>query len=214
MDMALLQTASDANILQEALLHCIGQSELPVLVLHDADDRGYELVRQMRTWLQQQRLDPRYIVDLHGSTEQKATLRPTKVMSGELEAWLLARFVVLNISVKYLPSRTQLVQDIRKSFEHLLHEYVLENMEQQFALTSFILELDAAFSYTKMMRDAKIDTWLLSRLQQDMKAEPYHAVVNRIVEEFFEYFMKFHGSHVHHLEQTWFTRKQGGDSNT
>jgi hypothetical protein len=208
MDMALLQVP-DVGILQEALLHCIGQNDLPVLVLHEGDEKGYALVEQVRVLLKQQQRDVRSIIDLQERRKQGEALQPAKVMPDELETWLLARFATLNIPIKYIPSTTKLIQDIRSYFDHLLREYVVEEMEQQFALTSLLHELDTTLSYTEMMRTGKVDTVIQQYLLSDMKTESYRSVLNGMVEKFFEYFISIHGSNVHQLEQNWFTRKQG-----
>jgi hypothetical protein len=204
MDMALLQTPFDTTVLQEALLHCCGLGELSILVLHNGDDEGYDLVEQMRTWLKQHSLDARRIIDLHSPRRQGVSLQPMKVMPSELENWLLARLTALGISIKYIPSQVQLINDIHNYFEHLLREHILGDIERRFALTSLFLEIDTTLSYTEMMRITKVDEWIRYYLQQEMKVETYHMALNRTVERFFEDFIKRYSSHIQQLERARF----------
>lgn len=206
MDMALLQTPLDTTVLREALLYCIGLGGFPVLVLHNGDSAGYDLVEQMRTWLKESSLDVRRVMDLH-DPGQSVTMQPMKVMPGQLETWLLTRFAALGIPVKYVPSHEQLVQDIHSYFDHLLRDYILADIEQRFAITALFEEIEREISYTEIMRKLKIDERIAYRLQRRMKEDLYQAALNRTVEEFFDIFMRKYGVHVQQVVQARFMQR-------
>lgn len=209
MDMALLHPPSRLSLLEEALLQCVCQTDLPLLILHDSDEEGYSLVERVRGWLQQQGMESQRIMDLTPRERMSADdgITPTKLMPHTFEAWLLRRFDALGIEVKYSPS--YIGNDIHNRFEQLLHRYLLERLEHRFELTNLLDSLNAQFSYTNMMMGEALDEQLKHRLKQSDRTESYTTIFNTIVEEFFERFMNEHKANIEQMEQRWLQQKYG-----
>ncbi len=199
MDMALLQTTLDTNAVEEILLHCIHQSEMRILLFHNGEDRGYNLVARLREQLQRQRKNTQYVVDVQPPRGTGTILQPTRVMPGELEKRFVERLQALHIPVKRIPSRARMIQDIRTHFEQLLRDYVMEEIEQHLELTSLMMEFDRVFSSVEKMREKRLDERIIWHHRQDMKTESYNLVIHKSVEEFFEYFMKEHGLQIQQM---------------
>lgn len=212
MDMALLHTPPGPNVQEELLFYCINQSDLPILVVHNGNDDGYAAVEQMRAWLKQQHMDTSRIVDMQPArgTQPRSSIEPTTLMPADLEAWLAQRFAARGISLKYMPAQARVRRDIGTRLDQLLQGYLLENLEQRFALTDFIIDLDRAFSFTKLMMEAALDEQLALNIKQDDHIESYATALDTTVEEFFSQFMSEHGAKVQQMEQRWLSQRQGG----
>ncbi len=211
MDLALLHVPLGLDMLKEAVFYCINQSDLPILVLHNADEEGHILVEQMRTWLKQGGLNTGRILDLGArkETEPQDMNKPTRLMPHDLARWLLKRFDVLGIPVKFTPTISQIRQDIRDQFERCLQEELLKDMGEKFRLLHLIIDLDARLSFTQLMIDEALDEQLKKSLKQNACTMSYATILNTIVESFFERFMSQIGAKVWQLEQTWLTKRQG-----
>src|SRR5262249_47336117 len=128
MDLALLCNPSESDRLQEALIHCIIASDLPILILHNADNAGRAVVEQICTWLKERHLNVSRIIDLglnaaSGSCIGNPPTRLVEMMPGELFNLLIARFTDLGIPIKSLPTQSDIRRDISKQFEQLLLGY-------------------------------------------------------------------------------------------
>ncbi len=215
MDMALLRNPPGLDGLEEAVVQCVSRSDLPILVLHNADETGDALVEQMRTWLRKRQLDDARIIDLglRKGRASDAAPRPTKLvemMPSELATWLVERFKVLHISRKSMPSDSDIRRDIGKHFERLLQEYLLERIGQRVGVTNLVIDLDKRLSYTQLMMDEALDERLKHLLEQESLLESYTTVREDVLREFFESYMDRHGAEVRRLEQAWLAQRQGG----
>lgn len=202
MDMALLQLVPGMSMVEETLLQCINQCEMLILVLHNGEDQGYNFVERLHEQLQRQGKNIQRIVDVQPPRDNGKVLQPTKVMSGELKKWIVERLLALHIPVKCIPSRADMIRDIRVHFEQLLHDYVMEEIEQQLALPSLLMESGRTFSSMEMMREQKLDERVVWHQHHDMNTQSYDLVIHKSVEEFFEYFMKKHGLQVQQMVQS------------
>jgi len=215
MDMALLRNPPDLDGLQGALVQCVVGSDLPILILHNADEAGQAMVERMRTWLEEQHLDTGRIIDLGLSVagEPGDGTQPTRLvemMPGELAAWLLARFEALGIPAKSLPSDADIRRDIRQQFERLLLGHLWEGMSQQLEVTRLLGDLDRQLHFTEAMISEMLDERLKSRLGQESCAESYAMVLNKVAGEFFEGFMRKHGAKARELVRAHLARVRGG----
>jgi len=215
MDMALLQNPPSPDGLQEALLQCVVGSDLPIMVLHNADEAGHAVVEQMRAWLEEHSMNTARIVDLGLNTvdgldndTQPTTLM--EMMPGELADWLMARFEVLGIPLKSLPTDTDIRRDIRQRFERLLLGHLWEGISQRLAVTSLLDDLHKQLNLTETMIDQALDEQLKHCLVQESCAKSYAVVLEEVVGEFFESFMREHGTSVQELVRTHLARMRGG----
>ena len=210
MDMALLRAPFEIDALKDALLSCINQCELPILVLHNGDEEGYGLVEQMRTWLKDESFDTERIVDLRDrkGNEPHDTIQTTRLMPRELAHWLLKCFDAVGISVKFTPSTSQIRQDIRDQFERILQGALLEDIGEKFKLLRLIMDVDTSLSFTRMMIDEALDEQLKKSLKQNACAMSYAMLLDTIVETFFEKFMILNGTKVWKMEQVWLAHRQ------
>src|SRR5262249_39711229 len=122
------------------------------------------------------------------------------MMPGELEQWLMLRMMDHGIAVKQKPSHTRMTQDNRKRFEHLLREYLIENIEQQFALTNLMIEFDRATAYTQQMIHTQLDEQVKRHLQQQMDTASYTTALHDTVDAFFERFISLHSADLRRVQ--------------
>lgn len=214
MDMALLRNPPAPDVLQDALVQCVVGSDLPILVLHDADERGQTVVEQMRTWLEERRLDVGRIVDVGLDAVGMAGdgTQPTRLvgmMPGELAAWLMARFEALGIPVKSLPTDADIRRDIRERFERLLLGHLWEGVSQQLEVIRLLGDLDRQLHLTETMIGQALDERLKHGLQQESCAKSYAAVLDEVVGEFFEGFMCEHSARVRELTREHLAHVRG-----
>lgn len=215
MDMALLRNPPAPDVLQDALVQCTVGSDLPILILHDADEVGHAVVEQMRTWLKEQHLDASRIVEvgldavgMAGDGTQPTRL--VEMMPGELAAWLMARFEALGIPIKSLPTDADIRRDIGERFEHLLLGHLWEGVSQQLGVTRLLGDLDRNLHFTETMIGQALDEQLKHCLQQESYTKSYAAVLDEVVGEFFEGFMCKHSARVRELTREHLAHVRGG----
>jgi len=207
LDMALLHNASSSNTLQMSLEQCVRLSpdNVPVLVLHDADEAGQAIVGEMRNWLDEKDLGKERIIDVGLIPgEQDGTAQPTKLvemMSGELIHWLIERLAELNLPIKTLPHNTDIRDDILQQFDHHLHGHLWEGVSHHLQVPKLSIELYHQFQIPNLMTEQALDDQLRARLMQGNCAESYAIVLKGVVGQFFEEFMKVHGEAVRELVQ-------------
>jgi hypothetical protein len=215
MDMALLRNPPTPAGLQDTLVQCIVGSNLPILVLHNADEAGYASVEQMRAWLQKRHFDAGRIIDLGldasgGLEDGTQPIRLVEMMPGELAAWLVARFDALDIPAKSLPANADMRRDIRERFEHLLLGHLWEGVSQQIEVTRLLGELDRQLHFTETMIGQALDEHLKYCLEQESCTKSYAAVLDEVVGKFFEDFMREHGGRIRELAQEHLARVRKG----
>jgi hypothetical protein len=212
MDMALLRNPPGVDGLAEAVVQCVTRSELPILVLHNADEAGSVMVEQMRNWLRKRQLEAERIIDLGLSAAPGAASQPARLvemMPGELALWLVERFKLLHIPLKSTPADADIRRDISEQFAALLQEYLLERLGQKFGVNSLMIDLDRQLSYTQLMMVEALDERLKSRLKQESRQESYTTVLEQVLREFFEQYMDRYGAEIRCLEQAWLIQRQG-----
>jgi len=211
MDMALLRNPPAMERLEDAFVQCVVGSDLPILVLHDADEASCAVVEQMRTWLEERQLDTSRLVDLGldaevGGSDGSQPARLVEMMPAELAAWLLARLETLGIPTKSLPADVDIRRDIRKRFERLLLGHLWEGVSQQLEVTRLLGDLDRQLHFTETMIGQAMDVRLKHRLQQEAYTKSYAAVLDELVGDFFEGFMHEHSAEVQALVQAHMAR--------
>jgi hypothetical protein len=215
MDMALLRNPPSPDGLEDALVQCAVGSNLPILVLHNADEAERAVVEQMRTWLEERHLSTDRIVDLgldvtSGVSDGAEPTKLVEMMPGELVAWLMARFEALGIPAKSLPADTDIRRDIRERVERMLLGHLWEGVSQQLEVIRLLGDLDRQLHLTEKMITQALDEKLKRYLQRESCAKSYAAVLEEVVQEFFEGFMREHGAHVRELAQEHLAHVRGG----
>jgi hypothetical protein len=200
MDMALLRNSLRKDVLQEALIQCVINSNIPILILRDGDNQGLAMFEQMREWLREKHLNENRIIDLGLASDSGEF--PTKLvgmMPDELARQMLNRIKILNIPAKFIPITTDIRHEIGQKFEQLLLSYLWEGMSQRLAMPSFLNELDRHFQFTETMRVQTLDEQIQARLQDINDTQSYRVVLDLVLGEFFDRFLGQHGSEIQDL---------------
>jgi hypothetical protein len=208
MDTALLCNPLENDDLQDAVLKCVVNSDLPLIVAHDADERGQSVVSKMRARLAAQSVDTRRVIDagLSNAVANEQPSRLVEMMPNELAEWLRTRFRQLRVPIKYAPDDARVRTDIAERFKTMLLGHIWENVSRYLQLPGLMEQLDQKFNYTAAMRDRVLDQKLKGRLETEMSAESYATILERVVAEFFAEFMSANGDSFQasvkgHLEQ-------------
>ncbi len=214
MDMALLRTPPTSEELRQALVQCVALSHLPLLILHNADEPGRTSVGQVRKWLEDRHLSNAMVVDLGlGAAEDSARTSPRRLvemMSGELEAWLLARLQELRIPAKAIPEDGEIRRDIRQKFERLLLGHLWEGVSQEIEIARLLDDLDRHVQFADAMMRLAVDNQLKQNLQLKECNKSYAAVLEDTVGAFYQEFMREHGPDIHSLMQAHLARIRSG----
>lgn len=214
MDMALLRNPPSPDGLESALVQCASGSDLPILILHDAEERGQEMTGRMRAWLEDRGMESSRIVDLGlGVLEDQGDAqfsRLVEMMPSELAAWLMSRLEVLGIPVKSMPNDSDIRQDVRRKVEQLLLGHLWEGVSQQLEVTQLLDDIDRKLRLTKTMMGQAIDEHIKQSLVQASCTESYTTVLDDVVGQFFEGFMREHGAHLQELAQEHLIRVHDG----
>jgi hypothetical protein len=215
MDMALLRNPPRLDDLQSALAQCIISNDLPVMVLHNADEAGRAVFEQMLSWLEDRHLDTDRLVDLglnaleiSGNIPQATRL--AEMMPGELAVWLLERFEMLGIPVKSIPLDSDVRHDISQRFERSLHRYLLDVMLLNLEVAHLLIDLNKQLRITDQLMKLALDKRLKDKLRQESQTKSYTAVLDEVVDEFFKIFMLEHSPDIQQLVQIHTARLQNG----
>ncbi len=218
MDMALLHNPPNRDGLRDAIVQCVVSNDLPVLVLHDADDASRAIITEIQAWLEERQLDINRIVDLGlkvGDTPEEGDqpVKLAQMMPGELAIWLKTRFEVLGIRQKSIPSNDEIRRNIRDRFEQLFLGHLWEGMSQQFEVVNLLEAINKQFHFTSMMMDQTLDEQVEDRLVREETSEAYTGVLENAVREFFMNFMMEYGKDVHSLVQMHMEHLYGRQTN-
>ncbi len=214
MDMAMLQNPPNQDALRDALVQCVVGSDVPILVLHNADETGKTILEQMRIWLKEWQFDINRIIDLgldaeHEIGNAKQPTRLVEMMPGELVTWILNRLKLHGIQVKSLPSDADIRRDIRKRFEQMLLGHLWEGLSEQLEVTRLLSDLDSHLQLTNKMIAKGLDNQLKHILEKESCAESYTIVLGKVVGEFFESIMREYGVNVGELAQRHMAHLRG-----
>lgn len=201
MDMALLHNSQTVNELKTALLDCVRNCDLPIIVIHNISKNNQNIATQMISWLEQSNLDKSRIIDLglHPSTDAKHPTRLTEMMSGELKTWIIEQLKLVNIPIKYLPYEEELCQTISKQFEQLMLGYLWEGISQQLEVTKVLENLDKQINFTEKMVTQKLEQQIKDKLHEQLENKPYTIAINEVVEIFFKDFIDINKSKIKQL---------------
>lgn len=215
MDMALVHNPLRREGLREAILQCAARSSL-IMILHDADEAGCSLSKEMKDWLTEAQLDPGIIVDLgltpSGADSDQRVTKLVQMMPNELAAWLAARFESLGIERKSLPPFPDVRRDIREQFEKLLLGHLWEGVSQQLEIPRLIGKFETEFQFAAEMQACVLDQSIKTSLEQSTPLESYAAVLDRVVKDFFKDFMRRHVDKIDEMLLTHLAQVQGSQS--
>ena len=214
MDMALLRSPAGSEELKSVITRCVVNSNVPILVLHNADDAGRAIVDQMSTWLREHGLAPDRIIDVgldivDGSGDIEHPTSFIEMMPKELIEWLIGRLDSLDIPLKSVPPDADIRSHIWRQFEQSLLMYFWEGASQKLGVKSAVDDIDRKFRFTKEMMDQQLDAQVKSRLIQESYMDSYRMVLDKTVEEFFEDFMHKYGTEIQKLMNAYIVREQG-----
>jgi hypothetical protein len=171
------------------------------------------MTERMRAWLEDRGMDSSRIFDLGlDALEDQVDTRPTKLvemMPRELAALLMGRLEALGISIKSMPSDNDIRQDIREKVEQLLLGHLWEGVSQQLEVTQLLDDIDQQLCLTESMLKQATDEQIKQSLVQASCTDSYAAVLDNVVDEFFESFMREHSAHLQELAQDHLTHMQG-----
>jgi hypothetical protein len=209
-DAALLHNTTSPEALMAALKQCIMNTKVPILILHNADESGHEIVGFMRDRLQSQQLDPERILDLGLDTdllseEGTPLSRLVQLMPGELLSWLLARLTSLSVPVKSIPPDADVTKDMVDRFEILLRQKLWEGAWYHLGFPRVLGEIDEQVHFTDAVRADKLRYQLKERIVLKASAESYVAALDAIMLECFSTFMSKHGSEIQEIMRAFIT---------
>jgi len=206
MDMALLHNPQGLEGLQDAVVQCAVSCDLPILLLHNADESGNGLAQQFRVWLDEKGLEPNRILDLGldgaKSDKNEQPSRLLEMMPSELAAWLATRLRVVGISIKSLPSSSDIRRDIRMQFDKLLEGHLWEGVSEEFEFPRLIEDLDRTVHFTKRMKEEELDNVIRNRLEHPLCQDSYLTILEQVVEDFYKRLMQDFGVEFQQHVQT------------
>jgi DNA topoisomerase VI subunit B len=185
LDMALLHNPQESDGLRSVVMQSIVKSGLPVLVWHNADDEGEKLVAQMQTWISERHIEAQRLIDLglYAMPDQPTQL--IAMMPGEQIAWLQRCLEELHLPLKALPRDQDLRHDIGQRLEDLFFKRLMERLNISRSL--LYQDFDLRFHIVNMLRREQLDIVVRQRLlQAEYMDATYDAVVNTVVNEFFQ----------------------------
>jgi hypothetical protein len=210
MDMALLRNPPRQEMLAESLIQCVINSNLPILVLRDGDDRSLTICDRMKSWLRERHLNESRIIDLGAIDDSgEGAIGLMGMMSEELAGWVLKRLQILNIPTKFLPTITDIRQDVSREFDRLLLGYLWEGISQRLKMPSFLNNLDLQVRFTQAMQTQTLDERIQSQLNDANCTQSYRAVADRVLREFFNDFIGQHGSEIQALTRSHLRQLSG-----
>jgi hypothetical protein len=116
----------------------------------------------------------------------------------------------LRIAIKSIPNHNDIRRDIREKVERLLLGHLWEGVSQRLGVVHLLDNLDRQLHLSETMREQALDEEIKGRLGQVSCADSYAAVLDDVVDEFFEGFMHEHSAHLQALAQEHLTRVQDG----
>ena len=201
MDLALLRHGSGADALREMVTHCVHNTPIPILVVHDADERGLDFVRTLRDWISEADPEGRRLVDVglwthDAPADGTSKGRLVEMMPRELAQWLVGRMQELEIPVKSHPAATEIRRDLREGFQRRLLGHFWEGVAQKLAVVRMLDDLDQQVKFSQHLGRCALDQRLTERLQGTAGQMCYAAVLDEVLVEAFAVFMEEHGDAV------------------
>jgi hypothetical protein len=184
LDMALLHHPQEGEGLRSIVIQSILKSGLSVLVWHNADEAGQNLVTQMRAWINERHIDTQRLIDLglHIVPDQPTQL--IAMMPGEQIAWLQQRLEELHIPLKALPLDHDLRHDISQRLEDLFFGRLMERLNRN--RSDLYRDFDMQFRIVEMLKQEQLDIVIKQHLLQSECMDTYDTVVNTLVNKFFQ----------------------------
>lgn len=203
MDLALLQNPGTLDELKWVLIKCVNSCDLPILILHNADEGEIAITKKIAQWLKEENLDANRIIDLglDSPNDSKQPTRLMEMMPREIANWLLQRFETLNVFTKCIPADADLYQSISKQFEQLLLGHLWERISQKLEISRLLLNLDRQLNFTQMMKDQQLDKKVKLALENDSCKKSYAVVLDEIVGNFYQSFISQNNKEVQDLVQ-------------
>jgi hypothetical protein len=210
MDMALLHNPQDPARLQDVLLHCLTNCDVPVLIWHNANGTARNLMAQMRDWLAERPTDMQRLVDLGQQSTTEQTNPLVSMMPGEQAAWLRQRLSTLSIPIKAIPDQQQIRHDLSKHMEQLILGQLMEHV--QVDLAELFRNLDQQLQMTETMIDKQVDVEVSERLFVDGCMDAYAMVIAQVAQEHFAEIVQNKGAMLQQLiGNVCLIRKSRGD---
>jgi len=207
MDMALLRNPSNPADLESVIVHCLSSGTHPLLILHNADDSGKDVVNQIRGFFEKRKMPSSRIVDLgliveNNQVNASQPNRLVQFMPSELARWITVRLVELGIPIKVLPTDADIHKDIKRQFEHLLLSHFWDGMSHHLQVASLLNEIDQAFDIAYMMQENKLDQQLQEKMLSNSCKDSYETSTKELIKQFYMDFMSKHEGSLHSIVQS------------
>lgn len=183
MDMVLLHNPQDPTRLQEVVLHCLSQCQVPILVWHNANLTTLTLIENMRGWLVERHLDTKRLVDLgqHSAARQENPL--LLMMPGEQVMWLRQQLHTLSLPIKAIPDPQKIRHDLSIYMEQLMLQYLLAHVKTD--LVDLFHDLDQQMGMTAKLIEQQVEIEVNERLSQEGCLEAYETVIEQVARKHF-----------------------------
>jgi hypothetical protein len=182
--MALLHHPQESEGLRSVVIQSILKSGLPLLVWHNADEAGQDLVTQMQTWVSERQIEPQQLIDLGLDTIPDQPTHLIAMMPSEQITWLHQRLEELRIPLKALPRDQELRHDIGQRLEDLFFRRLMERLTRKRSL--LYRDFDVQFHIVELLKQEQLDIVVRQRLLHEECIDTYDTVVNILVNEFFQ----------------------------
>jgi hypothetical protein len=184
LDLALLHNPQENEGLRSVVMQSLLKSGLPLLIWHNADETGQNLVTQIQTWISERHIEAQRLIDLglHAVPDQPTQL--IAMMPSEQIEWLQRRVGELHIPLKALPRDQDLRHDISQRLEDLFFRRLMERLNRN--RSDLYRDFDMQFHIVEMLKQEHLDIVVKQRLLQVECMDTYDTVANTIVNEFFQ----------------------------
>lgn len=194
MDMALLHSLPGKDALRTPLIQLASRCDFPILVLHDANETGRNLVKKMQIWTDKAGIEPGRVIDLGleptlGDSEH-TNVRLVELMPGELASWIRQRLLAIALPIKWQPETRIMRSDIREQVEESLQRFVWQGIGQHVAWSQLLIKLDQELGLSSMMLDQALEERLQSQLTRTACKDSYQIILEAVSEEFYDDFMR------------------------
>lgn len=194
LDMALLQNPQNTENLQDVMKQCVLKCNMPIMIWHNADEKGNHLVTQIQTWFKEEHLNEKQIIDLGLFINAQQSSSLMAMMPGEQLVWLRQRFRELAIPEKAFPHDQEIRQDLSKRLEQLFFRRLLEHLRVE--ISDIFSDLDQQLYIIATMISQKLDAEVKKRLLAEACTDFYDTVAENVVQDFFRELTRNHSTMI------------------
>jgi hypothetical protein len=207
-DMALLRNPPQENDLEETVYQCMQSSDLPLVVLHNADLAGKLVMGKIRKAIgsldnagQKSRVID---IGLKESDESENSPRYlVQMMPAEILALIKKGFNENGLLFKTCPSERKILADVAKSVNLYLRNYLWDIVFQEYEINKLMTEISTGFQIPELIREQALGHRIKERLAQSSNGDSYDSVMENITEEFFRLFLNKNDLNIKQVVSTY-----------